>query len=232
MNEKTIKVNNLEKKIKYTVTECISSELTFGDEEGTREIWFYPEIRKGDVFVDIGAAYGSYSIPALVLGAHVIAFTPKEDEDQYQTIIDNLKLNCSSEQNFCVYGHGLYDKTGYLRTLSQMFYETRAEAELDFHPNTPNDVVINVIPLDEFNIEKIDIMKLDVEGAELHILKGARKTIEKCLPRLILVENHTFKDKDIGDKVIEFIDSLQLGYTNDTGTGENVTRTRFARKIT
>ncbi len=50
--------------------------------------------------------------------------------------------------------------------------------------------------LDEFGITMIDFIKIDVEGHELEVLKGAAKTIEACRP-IILIEVRTLNERDI-----------------------------------
>ena len=59
--------------------------------------------------------------------------------------------------------------------------------------------LVKTICVDDFveknNIEKIDFIKLDIEGAELPCLKGAQKTIKKFKPRLALCVYH--KDDDL-----------------------------------
>jgi FkbM family methyltransferase len=42
-------------------------------------------------------------------------------------------------------------------------------------------------PIDIMNIERLDVLKIDVEGMELEALRGAKATIERCRP-IILVE--------------------------------------------
>ena len=52
----------------------------------------------------------------------------------------------------------------------------------------------NVTTLDSFNLKNISFIKIDVEGYELNLLKGAFNTIEKNKP-LIFIE----KKKDYDD---------------------------------
>ena len=60
-------------------------------------------------------------------------------------------------------------------------------------PDTPS-VKMNAITIDEFvtnnNIERIDYLKMDVEGAELYILKGAVNTIKSLRPSLAIAVYH------------------------------------------
>jgi FkbM family methyltransferase len=49
---------------------------------------------------------------------------------------------------------------------------------------------IEIKTLDSYNFENVTFIKIDVEGYELEVLKGAKNTIEKCRPD-ILVETHS-----------------------------------------
>lgn len=71
-----------------------------------------------------------------------------------------------------------------------------AEKEIDFVSMIPNTPAVkkNAITIDKFveenNIEKIDYIKMDVEGAERTILEGAIKTIKKFKPHLAIAIYH------------------------------------------
>lgn len=73
---------------------------------------------------------------------------------------------------------------------------SNAEKEIDFISMIPNTPAVkkNAITIDKFveenNIEKIDYIKMDVEGAERTILEGAIKTIKKFKPHLAIAIYH------------------------------------------
>jgi hypothetical protein len=52
-----------------------------------------------------------------------------------------------------------------------------------------NGEVVNVATIDGLNLPKCGFIKVDVEGMELEVLKGAAKTIEKLRP-VLYVDNH------------------------------------------
>ena len=51
---------------------------------------------------------------------------------------------------------------------------------------TANTVVIRKLTLDEINLPRVDFIKIDIEGMEVEALEGARQTIDKSLPILLL----------------------------------------------
>jgi FkbM family methyltransferase len=204
--------------------ELDSSSYTFFDEKDVRlSKW---KIESGDCALDIGANYGSYTLTALAAGAgHVLAFNPKCDQEtgiDTEILIKSLKLNDWSEK--CeIHQVGLYSKTGWLNWKTQEFYSAKPKNDLSLKTNQitswdKDDSIIQVTNLDSIlddakieNLKKKFTkfwMKIDTEGAELEILKGAQKTLAGLRPK-ILVENHNFKG-NLEEQVRKFL--IQLGY--------------------
>jgi FkbM family methyltransferase len=71
----------------------------------------------------------------------------------------------------------------------------------------------STLTIDDFvqrnNIERLDFLKLDIEGAEMEALKGARNTIIKHRPKLAIALYHDVEDFL---KIPRFINELGLGY--------------------
>lgn len=63
--------------------------------------------------------------------------------------------------------------------------------------------------VNEENLKKLDFIKLDVEGAELPILKGAETSIKKFKPKLAIAIYHSMQDLY---RIQDYIHSLNLGY--------------------
>lgn len=63
--------------------------------------------------------------------------------------------------------------------------------------------------IDDIDFERVDFIKLDIEGAERNCLEGARKTIEKYHPRLAICAYHLQDDLLV---LYEFIKSLHGSY--------------------
>jgi len=54
--------------------------------------------------------------------------------------------------------------------------------------------------LDDLNLDEVDYLKIDVEGHELKVLKGAIATIEKCNPVIVIEENGSQELYNKGEK--------------------------------
>lgn len=148
---------------------------------------FFSMLPDNGVFVDIGANIGWYSILAALNGAYVYAFEPIPET--YQRLTRNIALNHVSQiKTFPV---GLGEKRG-----SETFYYnpnasgSSSRADLDYFGDGRTQVVNSMIDtLDhiacEEQFERVDLIKCDIEGAELFAFRGAVETIKKFRPFVI-----------------------------------------------
>ena len=81
----------------------------------------------------------------------------------------------------------------------------------------PNEIIIKIqtTSIDEFknkeNIDKIDFIKMDIEGAELPALKGGEKTILKDRPQMAISIYHSYNDLlDIPIYLNKLLDNYSL----------------------
>jgi FkbM family methyltransferase len=187
-----------------------ASAWTFQDEQIVRDRWFH--IHQDEVVLDIGAAFGSYALPALAMGARVIAFSPADLDTQL--LNENLKLNPELAKRCLVVRDGLYSRNGW-------FQPDRNE----FEPAQLTDTGrhsggwLRTRSLDSFlaarpGIDRVDWMKMDVEGAEYEVLRGAEQCLRKWKPK-ILVELHSFHDGATTQKVTDYLFGLGVGYFCD-----------------
>ncbi len=137
-------------------------------------------------FVDVGAHIGKYTVK---VGKNkpntVIAIEP--EEYNFSLLKQNVSIN--GLNNIRLVNKGAYSRKGELT-----FY--LADKGEGLHSvlktnDTTEKTTINVDTLDniisEINFEgKIDLIKIDVEGAEVEVIKGALKTIADSRPRLII----------------------------------------------
>jgi FkbM family methyltransferase len=149
------------------------------------------------VMADVGANQGEYTIFAasrLTRGA-VVAFEPVPAI--YANLARNIRLN--GFRNVLPFNYGLFDHDdtlpmytsedtvihgGFNEGLASVFasdYRKDSVAELQFR------VFDAIFP--RLGLGRLDIMKIDVEGAELQVLRGARQTLQRYHPRLIIEVN-------------------------------------------
>jgi FkbM family methyltransferase len=150
-------------------------------------------LRLGDCFVDIGANAGLFSLAAAAFvgsSGQVIAFEPSSRE--YASLLANLKLNglshVTSVQSAIgeAVGHAdlkiaesLY--SGHNTLMSGFAYESVASTKIERVPVTTLDSYAS-----DRNLARVDAIKVDVEGAELMALRGARRILTSLRPILII----------------------------------------------
>lgn len=198
------------------------SWYSFEDEAEVRErLW---RIEPRDLVLDIGAAYGSYTLSALALGASfAIAWSPQgfpgDEMNESETLRASVLANGWIDR--CVVrSHGFYSGRGWLNTMTQEFVPDSVAPSDDVTKALSDPNIITVLTLDDPPLPPLARkarmwMKLDVEGAELEVLKGGEKFIATHRPR-ILVENHLFKRPTIEQEVREWL--LARGYVEESTT--------------
>jgi FkbM family methyltransferase len=151
-------------------------------------------LRPGDVFFDVGANAGYYTVmAAAVVGCQgkVYAFEPNPDIAAFLSL--SLKKN------------GLHDRVvvetralGKAQELAKLHFPAddhhASEASLTPSWSTSDGRAINVqvVTLDEYcarhDIRAIRLMKIDVEGGEREVLAGAARVLQRIRPDAILCE--------------------------------------------
>lgn len=145
---------------------------------------FCNEIRPHDVVVDVGANVGVYVHALCRRGARVEAFEP---QPACSTV---LQAYASMHRAVRVHEVALGCEQA-RATLSVPFENGRvargSATILSTRRALSETIDVPVRTLDSFGFERVDAMKIDVEGAEFDVLRGAIATIERSRP-LILVE--------------------------------------------
>lgn len=164
-----------------------------------------------DVFLDIGAHAGLYSI--LVIhqqpGIEVHAFEP--DSTNRGQLAANLFLNRLTT-SVTVHPIGLSKEAGFLRFASSSEHRHRAFSRI----SEEGGVSVEVRPLDEVVdlIDRTIALKIDVEGHELPALNGAKTTLlrNRCYLQVESSEEHF-------PRVCELLESM--GYRWLTSQGDH-----------
>ena len=149
------------------------------------------------IFYDVGSNYGYYSVILSQLTKTTYAFEPVAET--FIVLKKNIKKN--RIKNIIQFPFALSDKE---ESISINIYSSSGNNSM-FKRNIPSDhptkhigksnirtKTIDSLVFSENNrIEKPDLIKIDVEGAELHVLKGAIKTIVKYKPVLLVEYSET-----------------------------------------
>jgi FkbM family methyltransferase len=170
---------------------------------------FIQELNIYGIYIDVGANIGNHS---LFFANHckcdyVVSFEP--EHECHQLLIENMLTN--SKKQFNIYRLGVWNE-------NRMLYLERFENHnnMGLSKLTETDFVgkdsVEVVRLDDHvdYSDKIGLIKIDTEGAELKVLEGAVNIINAYHP-VIICEAAEPKDKKILD---EFL--LGFGYPRST----------------
>jgi len=162
---------------------------------------FLGEINPGDTVFDIGANIGLYTLPAALKlrgTGSVHAFEPVPL--WFQRLRENIQANrFNSMSNVFTYNIGLSDKNEMCNLVMKGVQGSGMGSITTNYPNQPDKDKTVVIPVqlyrgDDFLLEKgipgPNIVKIDVEGVELAVLRGLEKSLQYSGCRFILCEVH------------------------------------------
>lgn len=135
-------------------------------------------LSSSDTFVDIGANIGFYTCLALYLGKHVIAIEPKRAN--LDLLFDNLSINGWTNGECEVFPHALSEKPG----LANIYGATGTAASLLKGWAGHSERFSEIVPITslDFILSGVSksgtiVVKIDVEGAEYSVLRGAVNTL-------------------------------------------------------
>ncbi len=157
-------------------------------------------IRDDMTFIDIGANQGEFSVFAASRLPHgrVLAFEPVRKTRNL--LIENKRIN--HLQNLEIFDFGLSDQAGTFPVYTSAdttIYHGYNEGLSTLYKTETRDVFEEDISLYVFDdifypdLDRMDFVKIDVEGAELYVLKGMYKSLLKFKPDLLIeINEETF----------------------------------------
>jgi FkbM family methyltransferase len=202
--------------------------LTEGNWEPETWEWMASRLPPGGVFADVGTHIGYHSIKAAKrVGpmGRVLSFEPNPGtaaqlkENIRYSGLSNIKLHefaCADHE-----GEAEFFAAGRGNTGRSSLSAENALGDGEIRPYRvrlrPLDAVIT-----ESAIQRLDLMKVDVEGAELMVLRGAEQTLRRFRPVLLveLIDKNLESMKTSRVEVIEFLSAL--GYRVSRAIFDNV----------
>jgi FkbM family methyltransferase len=145
--------------------------------------------KMGDIVVDVGAAFGFYSIVAskkVGQEGKVVAIEPQPDS--FDILNKNIKLNKLTNISALNYAASSNRTTLKLYN-SYSTLQERAGQSPQLYIEVRADTIDNL--LRQLHLDKANWIKVDVEGAELEVLKGATGILSKSSDLALFVEVHS-----------------------------------------
>jgi FkbM family methyltransferase len=179
------------------------------------EIMEYFNPNEGDTVVDVGAHIGLYSlIAAKRVGpsGKVIAIEP--DPENCNLLQRNIELNKLT--NVTIFKRAAFSSSSklklYLPGKERGF--TKLSTIMANRAVTENFLEIDATTLDHLmlmqGMTQVNWIKIDVEGAELEVLKGAIVTLSVSKDIALLIEVHNVNNMDLHSAIVKFLQPYEF----------------------
>ena len=160
-----------------------------------------PSIPRGGVVLEVGAWVGTFVREALRQGARkVIAIEPEPSnfvcleknlaEDVAQGRVVLVKAAAWHVEGTARFGHPAFDENGIPQAGGEGF--TALE---------DGDTVVKTVRIDdlvrELGLKTVDFSEMDIEGTERHALAGARQTLARFSPEIVVCVHHLPDDPEV-----------------------------------
>ena len=145
---------------------------------------------EGDTVLDVGANIGVHALPlARFVGPTGVAYAFEPQRIAFQTLCANMALN-SLDNVHCV-NAAVSDAAGslHLSDVNPDMPNNFGGVELAVVTGPPQAPAVRQLVLDDFlAVDRLKLVKIDVEGMESAVLRGARRTLDRFKP-VLYVEN-------------------------------------------
>lgn len=169
-------VKAFEQLCEVTLPNGITQQIPLPSIAQLREIYIWNvyelgyKIKEGDIIIDIGAMVGTFSLKHARTASKIYAFEPFPAS--FELLRNNIARNKFG--NIIAYNLALSHKKGVLKL---WLHDNPGSQSVVMQGDADRFIPIKSVRLDEVDEvtkeENIDFIKIDAEGAELYILKGA-----------------------------------------------------------
>lgn len=164
--------------------------------------WVVDNVKDNWGIIDVGANIGYYSILFSKLAASGLVYAI-EPTDTFDLLTKNLDFNsCNNVKTFNV---GIASTTEVdTKQIYKLWGEPSELVETTYY--TLDDFV------EAFSVKKVDLLKIDTDGYDLEILLGAKRTIEKFNPYIMIEFSYALNTR--GFEVAQLVEELiKIGYS-------------------
>jgi FkbM family methyltransferase len=173
-------------------------------------------INENSVVIECGCHIGAHTLKMASLCRTLYGFEPMPET--HAVLQKNIESNGIT--NTIIYKKGVADKAG-LTKFSWIPHDNPGGSGLENNPmgkppwiaSTNQDIAVELTTIDSLNLDKLDFMKIDVEGYETLVIEGGLNTIQKCKPMIVMEvwKNH-FGQVDLNHTKELFKNLLAIGY--------------------
>ena len=168
---------------------------------GEEELLLIQHLLSSGTAIDIGANKGIYSLVMSRYADRVIAVEPNVD---LKSDLDVLPANC--ELVFCAVGEQNSQAVFYIPLTEKGKNRPNIGSLIQMEDQRVEKREVEVRTLDDIaaDVDDIQLVKIDVEGAEIGVLKGAPEVLRKHRPTLIVECLSDEAQEEISEYLLEF----------------------------
>jgi len=178
---------------------------------------FYSWLKPGTVFYDLGANVGFYALMAnrVISTGKIYCFEPLP---LLRSIFEQhiaLNKKCIRHNNIEILPFAISDHEKEIRfSINSKWQDGNTYiSSSEAYTGAEDTILVKCYSIDELvkqGFKAPDVIKIDVEGAEFDVLKGAVETLKKYKPSIILA-THDWHLPGVKEQCLSFLD--ELGYT-------------------
>jgi len=179
--------------------------------------------KSGDIIIDAGANLGHISIffsKCVGKSGKVFCFEP--DKHNVKQLESNIKLNKDLEDNIILQDMLLWNED----TLIDFEEAGTVGSSAKWFSGNANVVKKQAITIDSWvkqnNINRLDLIKMDIEGAEIEAVEGCLETMKTLKPNFAIASYHIINGEPTYLKLEEFFKKNNYPYKTVTFRGNEI----------
>jgi len=194
----------------YTMPRTVLSQFLLKQYEYLTDDQLTIGAQPGDVVIDGGACWGDTSLFfANKVKENGKVFSFEFIPGNLRVAYKNISLNPQFEKTIKIIENPLWNESGV-----KMFYDDNGPgSRVSAKPLAGHKGEVHTISIDDFvnreQLDKVDLIKMDIEGAEQYALKGAEETLRRFKPTLAISIYHNMSDFA---NVVHLINNFNLSY--------------------
>lgn len=171
----------------------------------------YYHLKEGDIVVDAGAYPGDYAVFAsrkVGRKGKVICFEP--DPKNRKILARNLQKE--GRNNFIIIPKGLWNEDTTVKLSNSDGFRSNLSKEI-------GEISIEVVKLDNelkrLNIKEIDVLKMDIEGAEILAVEGCKDTLRNSNAHVAIASYHLVDGQTTSCFIEDYLSNLGYEVKSD-----------------
>jgi FkbM family methyltransferase len=169
-----------------------SEMLIFESFESEEQCFIKYFLRRNDVFIDVGSNIGLFSLlAAKIVGKNGKVFSFEPTPETFRWLQHNIFIN--GIKNISSINIALSNYSGEQEfNISHEGFDAWNSFGIPSAGNVIEKIHVTTVTFDDFicqnNLERIDLIKIDVEGWEINVLKGGQNYFNKSTSAALLIE--------------------------------------------